>query len=255
MHHGGVGNSLLTEIPDIRAVCSVNHKTEQERPQFIMVRGKRFFMGLTGRRMALVAVALAACASLPAQVIDFDSGGLHYKTLTRGGVTIMFAGLPSHVRAFSVLQVAVSNGSSISWTIKPEDFRFYRQDGEVIQAADAGDVVDSLMNKAGRHDVINLVSAYENGIYGNTRLRTNNGYEARRRNYLAEVSSAKLKAAAAASAIAFVEMKLSPGDSTDGAVFFPSNGKPLGAGKLVVTAAGETFEFAADLTGGRKSGE
>ncbi len=207
------------------------------------------------RRLALLALTLTGCTLALPQVIDFDSGGLHYKTLTKGGVTIMFASLPSHVRTYAVLQVAVSNGSSISWTIKPEDFQFHRQDGQVIQAAEAGDVVDSLMTKAGRHDVINMVSAYENGIYGNTRLRSNNGYEARRRNYLAEVSSAKLKAAAAASAIAFVAIKLSPGDSTDGAVFFPSNGKSLGAGKLVITAAGETFDFDTEITESRKSGE
>ena len=34
-----------------------------------------------------------------------------------------------------------------------------------------------------------------------------------------------------------------PGQSTDGAVFYPSQGKPLGAGKLIVNAAGETFTF------------
>jgi hypothetical protein len=31
--------------------------------------------------------------------------------------------------------------------------------------------------------------------------------------------------------------------STDGAVFFPTQGKPLGAGKLVVTPGAERFEF------------
>src|SRR5581483_8757905 len=99
-----------------------------------------------------------------------------------------------------------------------------------------GDVVDSLLDKASRGDVIKLVSAYEAAIYGNTRLRTSNGYEARRRDALAEVSSAKLKAAAAASAIALVNTKLAPGESTDGAVFFPNAGKTLGPGKLFVHA-------------------
>ncbi|MGD0618078.1 MAG: hypothetical protein ABSB67_10510 [Bryobacteraceae bacterium] len=60
------------------------------------------------------------------------------------------------------------------------------------------------------------------------------------------MASAKLKAAAAASAIALVSTRLLPGDSTDGAVFFPSNGKPLGAGKLVIHAAAESFEFNVD---------
>jgi hypothetical protein len=76
-----------------------------------------------------------------------------------------------------------------------------------------------------------------------TRFRSTSGYEQRRRQYLAEVNSTRLKAAAAASAIALVETKLTPGESTDGAVFFPSVGKPLGPGKLVVTAAGQRFEF------------
>jgi hypothetical protein len=203
-------------------------------------------MGLWGRRAALAITVLMAVLAPRAQVIEFESGGLHYRTLTRDGFTVMFAGLPSHVRDYAVMQVAISNGSPISWTVKPEDFSFHRPDGVVIQAAPAVDVVDSLMAKASRGDVIRLVTAYEAAIYGNTHLKTTTGYEQRRRNALAEVSSAKLKAAAAASAIALVSTRLYPGDSTDGAVFFPSNGKPLGAGKLTVHAAGEIFEFDAD---------
>ena len=34
-----------------------------------------------------------------------------------------------------------------------------------------------------------------------------------------------------------------PGQSTDGAVFYPTKGKPLGAGRLMVDAAAEMFEF------------
>jgi hypothetical protein len=40
-----------------------------------------------------------------------------------------------------------------------------------------------------------------------------------------------------------VATKLAPGQSTDGAVFYPTKGKPLGAGRLMVDAAAETFEF------------
>jgi len=192
-------------------------------------------------RCALL-LALASVAAVP-QVIEFESGGLRYKTLTKNGMTIMFATLPSHVRHWAVLQVSVSNGSSLPWVIKPDDFTYQKQDGETIQASPAGDVVDSLLDKASRGDVIKLVTAYESAIYGNTRLRTSNGYEARRRDALAEVSSAKLKAAAAASAIALVNTKLAPGESTDGAVFFANAGKTLGPGKLFVHAAAEVFEF------------
>ncbi|HZU29364.1 MAG TPA: hypothetical protein VFA04_27825 [Bryobacteraceae bacterium] len=204
-------------------------------------------MGSGLRRWACAFGALAF-AFVPAspQVIEFDSGGLHYKTLTKNGFTVMFAVLPAHVRHWAVLQVSVANGSSLPWVIKPEDFSYQKEDGEVVQASDAGDVVDSLLAKAGRGDVIRLVTTYEAGIYGNSRLRSTNGYEARRRDALAEVSSAKLKAAAAASAIVLVNTRLSPGESTDGAVFLASAGKTLGPGKLVVHAAAETFEFDSD---------
>src|SRR5579884_4319039 len=110
--------------------------------------------------------ALASVAAVP-QVIEFESGGLRYKTLTKNGMTIMFATLPSHVRHWAVLQVSVSNGSSLPWVIKPDDFTYQKQDGEQVQASDAGEEVDSLLEKASRGDVIRLVTTYEGGIYGN----------------------------------------------------------------------------------------
>jgi hypothetical protein len=91
--------------------------------------------------------------------------------------------------------------------------------------------------------VIKLVSAYETALYGIQRMRSTSGYEVRRRNALAEVSSTRLKAAAAASAIAFVATKLTPGQSTDGAVFLPSDGRPLGGGRLVANMQAGMFEF------------
>jgi hypothetical protein len=147
------------------------------------------------------------------------------------------------VRDYAILQVAISNGSPISWAIRPEDFRFEKADGQSMQALPARTVVDTMMEKAGRGDVIKLIAAYESALYGNAKMRSTNGYESRRQNALAEIGSTKLKAAAAASAIALVTTKLAPGQSTDGAIFYPNQGKPLGAGQLVVKAAGETFVF------------
>jgi hypothetical protein len=49
-----------------------------------------------------------------------------------------------------------------------------------------------------------------------------------------------------ASALALVQTKLGVGDTTDGAVFFPTDGKPLGAGRLVVRTNTDTFEFNAE---------
>lgn len=191
---------------------------------------------------ALTAV-FALSLGVTAQVIEFESGGLKYQTLTRNGLTVMYAQLPSHVREYSVLQVAISNGSKTPCVIKPEDFIFYKSDGETVHAVPATVVVTNLVEKASRHDVIKLVVAYEGGIYGNSKMKSTNGYEVRRQNALAEVGSPKIKAAAAASAIAFVNTRLQPGESTDGAVFYSNAGKPLGGGRLQVKTSGGTFEF------------
>src|SRR5690348_1263315 len=79
------------------------------------------------------------------QVIDFESNGLHYQALTKSGVTITFAKLPPHVVYFNTMQVTVTNGSPVSWMIKPEDFTFVRPDGTSIHASNADIVIDSLL--------------------------------------------------------------------------------------------------------------
>ena len=55
-----------------------------------------------------------------------------------------------------------------------------------------------------------------------------------------------MKAAAAASAIVLAPSKLAPGQSTDGAVFYATGGKPMGTGKFVVNEAAEEFVFPAE---------
>jgi hypothetical protein len=193
-----------------------------------------------------VATALTAILLLPtlhAQVIEFESAGLKYKTLTRNGVTVMFAPLPNHIHDFTILQVSISNGSPIAWAIRPEDFWFERSDGARIQASTADAVVHLLAVKGSRDDVKKLMTAYEAALYGMPQIHSTNGYESRRLNAMADGGSVKIKAAAAASAIVLSSVKLKPGQSSDGAVFYATQGKALGSGKLVVNTAGETFEF------------
>ncbi|MGH9558938.1 MAG: hypothetical protein ACRD30_06820, partial [Bryobacteraceae bacterium] len=85
-----------------------------------------------------VLLAFVVClGALHAQIIQFNSGGLTYKTMTRGGITVMFAPLPARVHDYAILQVSVSNGSPVSWPVKPEDFRFERRDGSSIGAVPA----------------------------------------------------------------------------------------------------------------------
>ena len=194
----------------------------------------------------LAAAWLQTAAPLDAQIIPFESNGLHYQAMTKGGLTVMFAYLPARLKEYAIIQVSISNGSPIAWMMKPEDFGYRRQEGGVVQAAPALTVVNSLLGKASKHDVIKLVTTYENGVFGNVNMQTTNGYESRREAALAYGVSARIKAGAAASAIALVPTKLLPGQSTDGAVFFPDNAKPMGPGVLVLHAAGETFEFPSD---------
>jgi len=196
---------------------------------------------MTSRRFVLLCALFAGVGS--AQVIEFESSGLKYKALTHNGVTIMVATLHNHIREYAILQVAISNGSPISWSVRPEDFRFETTDGHIIRASPAKTVISEMLDKASRADVTRLITAYENALFSNAQMHSTNGYEARREDAMAEVGSTKLKAAAATSAIAMVTTKLLPGQSTDGAVFYPNGGRPLGAGKLLVNAAGELFEF------------
>jgi hypothetical protein len=177
-----------------------------------------------------------------AQVIEFEHNGLKYQTLTKSGVTVMFASLPSHVHQYAIIQVAVSNGSEGPYFIRPEDFSYHRNDGVNLQAAPARTVVDMLAQRGNGTDVIKLVTTYEAAVYANPHLKSTNGYEQRRDAALASGGS-RLKAAAIASALALVQTKLVPGDSTDGAVFFPTDGKPLGAGHLIVRTNTDVFEF------------
>jgi hypothetical protein len=178
--------------------------------------------------------------------IQFESKGMQYEALTQDGITVMYASLPPHVKDYQIVQVTVTNGSLVSWTVKPSDFSFIRQDGSAVPALGADEVVESLLEKAGRNDVIKLQLLYEDSIYALSNYRPTNGYERRREAAMAQFVNPRFKAAAAASAIALAPAKLKPGDSTDGAVFFETHAKEktLGQGRLVAHTCGQVFSFA-----------
>ncbi len=176
---------------------------------------------------------------------DFQSHGMEYETLTKNGVTVMFAPLPPHIKEYNIVQVTVTNGSLVSWTVKPSDFTFIRQNGTVLASSSADEVVSSLLEKASASDVVKLQLLYEDTIYGLTNFRATNGYEQRREAGMTQFVNLRFKAAAAASAITLAPIKLKSGDSTDGAVFFENKGKEkaLGAGRLIARTCGEIFVF------------
>ncbi len=221
---------------------------------FLKARG-----GIVPIRCLLVLVAASSLARPqspnPAQAaqgaekepapIEFQSHGLEYEALTKNGVTVMFAPLPQHISDFNVVQVTVTNGSLVSWTVKATDFSFTRQDGVVLLPTSADYVVETLLQKANRNDVIKLQLLYENTIYALSNFRSTNGYEQRREAAMAQFVNRGFKAAAAASAITFVATKLKPGDSTDGAVFLENRTKEkvLGTGRFIAHTCGEVFVF------------
>ena len=198
------------------------------------------------RKLIGCAIAGICAAALvwtaAAQTIQFESGGLKYHALTRGGVTVMVAPLPTRILGYAILQVGVSNGSGMPQQVKPEKFLFHSAAGKMIQALSANAVVNDVLKRAGRNDVGRLIGVYEAALFGNSNLELRFGYEARRKDAMA-IGGTKMRAAAAAAAIVLGSSKLAPGQSTDGAVFFPTSNKALGAGTLVLEAAGETFEF------------
>jgi len=93
--------------------------------------------------------------------------------------------------------------------------------------------------------VIKLQVLYEDSIYALSNYRATNGYEQRREAAMAQFVNKSFAAAAAASAITLIPVKLRPGDSTDGAVFFEnrSREKTLGIGRLIARTCGEIFSF------------
>lgn len=196
---------------------------------------------VTARLLLPILLILAPISS--AQVLEFWSNGLKYQALTRLGLTVMHAPMPLAIRDFGVVQVAMNNGSKRIWRVKPTDFVFLPADGgPPIRAVEERVVIADLFHNAGRSEVVKLQAAYEQALFGNQHIRSNNGYEQRRISALA-LGNRGVKAAAAASALTFVQEELSPGESTDGAVFFPHNGQPLGPGKVVALINGQVFEF------------
>lgn len=202
------------------------------------------------RRVCVLAVLLALFfppEGARAQVIEYESNGSKYQTLTRKGLTVIVTHMPNHVAGFGLVQVSIANGSGVYWTVEPEGFSYVKP-GALLDAISADQVVELLLDHGSHSDVVKLVTSYENTLYGIPHMRSTNGYEQRRRNAMSTGVSPKLEAAATASAIALARTRIAPGQSTDGAVFIPltRDVKTLSGGHLVFKAAGETFEFNPD---------
>jgi hypothetical protein len=202
---------------------------------------------LTSRRIGLAAAAFLLAAAAFAQVIEYQENGEKYQTLSHKGLTVIITHLPVQIEGYGLIQVSISNGSQIHWTVKPEEFEYVRG-SDIINGVNADAVVNIMLEHASSGDVVKLITSYERSLYAIPNMRSNNGYEQRRQGALAFGTSQKLRAAAAASAITLAQVRLAPGESTDGAVFMhlPKDPKSLTGGHLVLHSEGETFEFNPD---------
>ena len=204
------------------------------------------FPRIAGRIAIVIAGVLLAMTAV-AQVIEYETDGQKYQTLSHRGLTVIFTHLPVQVAGYGLIQVSIANGSTIHWTVKPEQFQYTRP-GETIEALSADAVVNVMLDHASGNDVVKLITSYEKSLYAIPNMRSDNGYEQRRQGALLFGGSPRLKAAAAASAIALAQVRLAPGESTDGAVFMrlPKAPKALSGGHLVMHSEGATFEFNPD---------
>src|SRR4051812_34024941 len=109
------------------------------------------------RPVAAVFLALSAVTLVSGQVIEYEANGLKYQTLSRKGLTVIVTHMPNHVAGFGLIQVSISNGSDMYWTVQPEDFSYIKQDQSLV-AISAGQVVDVLLDKGTHADVVKLVT-------------------------------------------------------------------------------------------------
>ncbi len=198
------------------------------------------------RTALLSATSLVAAAAI-AQVIEYESNGEKFQTLTRRGLTVIVTHMPVQIEGYGLIQVSIANGSEIHWTVKPEDFQYVRG-SEVINGLPADTVVDVMLEHASGSDVAKLITSYEKSLYAIPNMRSNNGYEQRRQGAMGFGASVRMRAAAAASAITLAQVRLAQGESTDGAVFMhlPKDPRALTGGHIVFHSEGETFEFNPD---------
>lgn len=196
---------------------------------------------------AAAGIGIQGVPRLTAQVIEYESNGMKYQTLSHEGLTVIVTRMPDHVAGFGLFQVSVSNGSDRYWEVDPVEFAYARPDVS-LGAMPADKVVNALLDKGSHTDVIKLVTSYENTLYGIPHAKSTNGYEQRREGMMTYGINPKLKAAATASAIVLAKVRLAPGQSTDGSIFIPLTHevKSLTGGHLVFKAYDQTFEFNPD---------
>ena len=96
-----------------------------------------------------------AAALVCAQVIEYEEKGLKYQTLSRKGLTVIVTHMPNHVAGFGLVQVSISNGSDMYWTVQPEEFAYMKQDMP-LTAISAGQVVDVLLDKGSHPSSVGL---------------------------------------------------------------------------------------------------
>jgi len=173
----------------------------------------------------LFVLLLLVCAVASAQSIQFPYRGLDYSMVSKEGLTVMVAPMKLSLLNYSAAHVWVTNGSKAVIRLDP---RFFVARARGLKQVEPGDfvaisdstVVADVMQRASMNDVLVLVRAYEQNLYGFKNDSAINYYQARKQIAAAEGSGRRFRAGAMVSAIILPKTDVPPGEFREGTIFF-----------------------------------
>lgn len=191
---------------------------------------------------------LLGCAVASAQSIQFPYRGLDYSMVSKEGITVMVAPMKLSILNYSAAHVWVTNGSKAVVHLDPRFFVARARGPRQTEPADFAAVSDSVivadvMQRARLDDVLALVRAYEQNLYGFRNDSAINYYQARKQIAAAEGSGRHFRAGAMVSAIILPKSNVPPGEFREGTIFFVMPDKKPQFLGFVAGIAGMQFAF------------
>ncbi len=200
--------------------------------------------------LRMLLLSLIACAVASAQSIEFPYRGLDYSMVSKDGITVMVAPMNLNILNYSAAHVWITNGSKRPVHVEPQYFVAHAQGSKQPAAADFAAIPDAVvvtevMQHARMNDVLALVRAYEQNLYGFRNDNAINYYQTRKQVAAAEGSGRHFRAAAMVSAIMLAKTDVPPGEFREGTIFFSTPDKKPQFLGFVARIAGLQFNFTA----------
>ncbi len=182
------------------------------------------------------------------QAINVPYRGLDYSMISKGGLTVMVAPMSLSILNYSAAHVWVTNGSGRPVHLEPQSFVARTRSARQAQPAEFAALSDAIvvkqvMDRAKFNDIMALVRAYEQNLYGFRNPDAINYYEVRKQVAAASGGSRKLRAAATVSAIILPRSDIPPGEFREGTIFFQTGDKRSEFVELSTNLGGLSFVF------------